>query len=287
MTVLVTGATGNVGRHVVDRLARAGAKVRAFTRRPGEAAFPDGVEVIGGDLSRPDTVAPALDGVERMYLFPQAYLTPWPESFADVIQTTELVELARKAGVRRLVMLGSSDPDFSGVGGLEQAVRESGLEWTILRPGEFAVNKLDYWAPSIRAAGVVRAAYADAQGTPIHEVDIAEVATAALLEDGHTGKHYELTGPEVLTVHEQVAAIAKGIGRPIRFEELTHEQAREELLGHGMPAEVIDELILAYPEGYADYTPPVSPAFQEVTGRPGRTLAEWAADHAAEFREEG
>lgn len=279
MPILVTGATGNVGRHVVDQLVAAGEAVRAVTRNRA-ATFPAGVEVFHGDLARPDTLLPAFDGVERMYLFPLAYLVPVIQSFSDVVDTTPVVELAAKAGVQRLVMLGSSDPDF---GGLEKAVEETIPEWTILRPGEFAVNKLDYWAPTIRAEGVVRAAYADAKGTPIHEADIADVAVAALLEDGHAGRHYDLTGPEALTLREQVRAIATGAGRDIRFEELTHEQARAELIEQGMAAEVVDELILWYPDGYAELEPEVHPP-DRITGRPARTLVQWAADHADAFR---
>jgi uncharacterized protein YbjT (DUF2867 family) len=280
LPILVTGATGNVGRNVVDQLVAAGEEVRAVTRNPAAATFPDGVEVVEADLARPETLLPALEGVERMYLFPLAYLTPVIQSFSDVVPTTEVVELAKKVGVRRLVMLGSSDPDFEG---LERAVEQSVPEWTILRPGEFAVNKLDYWAPSIRAEGVVRSAYPDARGTPIHEADIADVAIAALLEDGHAGARYELTGPQALTLREQVEAIAAGAGREIRFEELTHEQARAELIAQGMLPEVVDELILWYPEGYESFMPPVHPA-DRITGRPARTLTQWAADHAASFR---
>ncbi|HEU5108113.1 MAG TPA: NAD(P)H-binding protein, partial [Micromonosporaceae bacterium] len=197
MTILVTGATGNVGRNVVEGLVRAGAKVRALTRTPDRFRFPDEVEVVGGDLAAPETVRPALAGVEALYLFPLAYLTPQIRSFEDVITTEAIVGLAAAAGVGRVVMLGSSDPDFLG---LERVVEESGMAWTILRPGEFAVNKLDQWGPSIRSGDVVRTAYADAWGTPIHEADIADVAVAALLEDGHAGAHYELTGPAALTL---------------------------------------------------------------------------------------
>jgi uncharacterized protein YbjT (DUF2867 family) len=282
MTILVTGATGNVGRNVVEGLVRAGAKVRALTRNPGRFPFPDEVEVVGGDLAAPETVRPALAGVEALYLFPLAYLTPHVRTFDDVITTEALVGPAAAAGVRRVVMLGSSDPDFLG---LERVVEESGMEWTILRPGEFAVNKLDQWGASIRSAGLVRAAYADARGTPIHEADIADVAVAALLEDGHAGAHYELTGPAALTMREQVAAIAEGIGRPIRFEEISHAQARAELIAAGIAPEIVDEMILWYPDNYATLVPSVSPA-TAVTGRPARTLAQWAADHADDFRQE-
>lgn len=279
MPILVTGATGNVGHHVVEQLIAAGEQVRAVTRNRA-ATFPDGVEAFHGDLARPDTLLPAFDGVERMFLFPLAYLVPVVQSFSDAIDTTPVVELAGKAGVRRVVMLGSSDPDY---GELEQRITETIPEWTLLCPGEFAVNKLDWWAPSIKAAGVVRAAYADAKGTPIHEADIADVAVAALLEDGHAGKRYDLTGPQALTLREQARAIAAGVGREIRFEELTHEQARAELIDQGVAAEVVDELILWYPDNYAELEPEVHPS-ERITGRPSRTLARWAADHADAFR---
>lgn len=272
---MVTGATGNVGRHVVAGLLRAGERVRAVTRSPERAALPAGVEVVRGDLADPESFANAFAGVSRMFVFPLAYLAPVLRSMADVAETTGLVKVAAAAGVRRMVMLGSSDSLF----GMERAVESSGCEWTILRPGEFAVNKLDHWAPMIRAGDVVRAAYPDASGVPVHEADIAEVAVRALLGDGHHGRRYELTGPQTLTLREQAAAIAAGIGRPVRFEEVTPERSRAELVGLGLPADVVDHMILAHP---AD-PPPVSPAFEEVTGRRGRTLAEWAADHAADF----
>lgn len=273
--ILVTGATGNVGRHVVLGLLRAGARVRAVTRDPARAALPAPVEVVQGDLADPESFVDAFGGVSRMFVFPLAYLAPVLRSMADVAETRALVRVAAAAGVRRMVMLGSSDSLF----GMERAVESSGCEWTILRLGEFAVNKLDYWAPTIRAEGVVRAAYPEASGAPVHEADIAEVAVAALLGEGHHGRRYELTGPEALTVRAQVAAIAAGIGRPVRFEEVTPERSRAELLGLGLPADVVDHMILVRPAA----PPPVSPAFEEVTGRRGRTLAEWAADHATEF----
>ena len=273
--ILVTGATGNVGRHVVAGLLRAGEQVRAVTRSPERAALPAGVEVVRGDLAHPESFVDAFAGVSRMFVFPLAYLAPVLRSMADVAETTALVKVAAAAGVRRMVMLGSSDSLF----GMERAVESSGCEWTILRPGEFAVNKLDHWAPMIRAGDVVRAAYPDASGAPVHEADIAEIAVAALLGDSHHGRRYELTGPQALTLREQVAAIAAGIGRPVRFEEVTPERSRAELVELGLPADVVDHMILAHPSA----PPPVSPAFEEVTGRRGRTLAEWAAHHAADF----
>lgn len=277
--ILVTGATGNVGRHVVAGLRRAGVGVRAVTRSPARAGLPAGVEVVRGDLAHPESFVDAFAGVTRMFVFPLAYLAPVLRGMSDVAETTALVKFAAEAGVRRMVMLGSSDSLF----GMERAVESTGCEWTILRPGEFAVNKLDHWAPMIRAGDVVRSAYPEASGAPVHEADIAEVAVEVLLSDGHHGRRYELTGPQALTLREQVAAIATGLGRPVRFEEVTPAESRVELLGFGLPADVVDHMFLAHPAGQAA----VSPAFEEVTGRSGRTLAKWAADHAADFAPDG
>ncbi|MCT2583320.1 NAD(P)H-binding protein [Actinophytocola gossypii] len=273
--ILVTGATGNVGRHVVSGLLRAGERVRAVTRSPSSAGLPDGVEVVRGDLAHPETFATAFTGVTRMFVFPLAYLRPVLRDLSDVIEATDLVKVAAAAGVRRMVMLGSSDSLFD----MELAVESSGCEWTILRPGEFAVNKLDHWAPMIRAHGAVRSAYPEACGAPIHEADIADVAVAALLDDTHTGRRYELTGPESLTLREQVAAIATGINRPIRFEEVTPEESRTDLLALGLPPDVVDHMFLAHPPGPA----PISPTYEQITGHPPRTLTRWAADHAPAF----
>ncbi|MEU0518183.1 NAD(P)H-binding protein [Streptosporangium sp. NPDC006007] len=287
MTILVTGATGNVGRLVVRRLAEAGEDVRVLTRAPETASFPEGVQVVQGDLTRPETVRPALEGVERMYLFP--------------VTTTarEVVGLAGKAGVRRIVTLSSGavtmgvDTDFHLP--VERAVEESGLEWTHVRPGEFMLNKLWLWGPSIRAESVVRDPFPEMAWYPVHEEDTADVAAAALLEDGHDGAAYTLNGPGPITRREQVDAIGSAIGRAIRFEVVTPEQARELYRRQGGFAAQNADFLL----GFADYSgaetdleavvefapaaPGPMPTAEQVTGRPARTFAEWAHDHARHF----
>ncbi|MFI1169763.1 NAD(P)H-binding protein [Streptomyces sp. NPDC020801] len=274
MTILVTGATGNVGRHVVDRLVAAGRGVRALTRDPGAAAFPACVEVVRGDLARPRTLQAALRGVDRMYLFPVADTAP------------EVMAAVKDAGVRRIVVL-SSDAVTDGTDiahhlPVERAVEASGIAWTHVRPGEFALNKLSIWARSIRAEGVVRAAYPGARGVPVHEKDIAAVAVAALLEDGHEGATYSVTGPQSLTQREQVRAIGAGIGRTIRFEEVTPRQARDDMVRQGFPPQIAD-YVLAFQAKWAKEPATVDPAVERVTGRPARTLAQWAADHVADL----
>ncbi|MCP2258344.1 Uncharacterized conserved protein YbjT, contains NAD(P)-binding and DUF2867 domains [Streptoalloteichus tenebrarius] len=277
MTILVTGATGSVGRHVVNQLLAEGQRVRALTRDPAAAGLPSGVEVARGDLRSPGTVSDALAGVDRMYLFPV------PET------AREVVELAVGAGVRRIVVLSSSSTVdrrrtnwSAGEGHLavERAVEDAGVEWTFVRPAGFAGNVLE-WAPSIRAEGVVRAPHAAARQALIHEADIAEVATTALLRDGHAGGRYLLTGSEAISRVEQARAIGEAIGRPVRFEEITPERYRE-LVGPYLGDEIVD-MLLGY-WGDAVHTPDrVTPTVEEVLGRPPRDFAQWARDHVADF----
>ncbi|MEV6232680.1 NAD(P)H-binding protein [Saccharopolyspora shandongensis] len=279
MAILVTGATGTVGRHVVDGLLRARQQVRALTRDPATAALPSEVEVHQGEIGRIDTVHTALAGVDRMYLFP----------VLDGLD--EFIDMAVQAGVRRIVVLSSDSsvnvvlPTNREAGehhlAVERAVEASGVEWTHLRPGAFAGNAID-WAPSIQAERVVRAPYAAGAQSVIHSADIADVATIALLEDGHAGAKYRLTGPEAITRAEQVRVIAKVLGTDIRFEEITAAQWRDSVRAY-LP-EVAMDMLLGYWAHAVDNPDPVYPTVTEVTGRPARTFADWAADNVASFR---
>ncbi len=297
MTILVTGATGNIGRCVVDRLVDAGQRVRAMTRDPRAARLAAGVEVVQGDFERPETWSEALGGVERVYLFPFAYVVP--ESGIS------FVDQAVKAGVRRFVVHSAAaagfdpgdDPGDRSLSPLRrhlaeerQAHRELELmveatdaEWTHVRPGLLAVNALG-WAERIRAERVVRAPYGTAGYPVVHEADIAEVAVAALLTDSHLGAVYTITGTVKVSQAEQVQAIAAAIGNEIRFEELTPEQARAQWIQDGYPEESADWLIglLAVSANGPGSLPPTG-TFQQITGRPPRTFAQWALDHAADF----
>ncbi|MEU9310355.1 SDR family oxidoreductase [Streptomyces sp. NPDC048256] len=276
----MTGATGNVGRHVVDQLLAAGAAVRTLTRDPAGARLPAEAEVVEGDLTRPETVEPALKGVSALFLFPA------PGTAGPVLRA------ARECGVRRVVLLSSSAVEFDTEGSddaivayhkeIERQVETSGLEWTFVRPGAFAVNTLQ-WAPQIRAGGVVRGAYAGAEMSLIHERDIADVAARVLLTEGHAGAKYVLTGPESLTQAEQARRIGEAVGRPVRYEELTPEAAREQMIENRVPAEFAD-MLLTFQAGLVGVPADVSPGVEEITGRPARTFDQWCADHVADFR---
>ena len=270
MTVVVTGATGLVGRRLVERLRLEGEPVRAVTRDPGRARLPGDVEVVQGDLGSPERMAEVFAGADRLHLM----TTHEP---AQLDAAPAVARSARDAGVRRVTVM-------SGGGDETQldAVRAAGLPWTHLQPGEFMANTLD-WAHQIRDQEVVRAPFGGWLSAMIHEDDIAAVAQAALTSGGHDGDTYILTCEEELTRVEVVRLIGAAIGRDIRFEELTPEQARSYWTSEeGYPDEVVDWFLeLGSGPG------PVSAAtktIREVTGRPARTFAEWAEEHADDFR---
>ncbi|MFD9254503.1 SDR family oxidoreductase [Streptomyces bottropensis] len=271
--LLVTGATGTVGRQVVAELLARGHAVRALTRDASRADFPAEVEVVQGDLAEPDSLIPALDGVTGVHLitFGGAY-------FAPLETGPRILELARAAGVRRITVLHGGGPTP-----LEDAVRaDDGVDRTVLMPVEFMANALE-WADGIVASDEVREPFVSRLSAMVHEGDIGAVAAVALTEEGHAGQEYVITGPELLTVGDKVAAIAAARGREIVLTELTEEQAVAQCRAAGHPDEVIGFLVEAYGN-----TPEVGrtvvDTVEKVTGNPARTFAQWAARHADVFR---
>ncbi|MGA4801552.1 NAD(P)H-binding protein [Streptomyces lavendulocolor] len=269
---LVTGATGTVGRQVVAELLRLGRPVRALTRDPAKADLPGGVEVVRGDLTDPESLTAALDGVSGLHL-----ITFGGEYFAPLETGPRIVELAREAGVRRVTVLNGGGPTP-----LEDAVRASDLPWTVVTPVEFMANALE-WADGIRTRDEVCEPFVGRLSAMVHEGDIGAVAAVALTEDGHAGQEYLVTGPELLTVRDKADAIAAARGRAVRLVELSEAEAVARWRAEGRPQDVIDFLL----EVYGD-TPPegrtVLDTVQKVTGRPARTFAEWARAHAGAFR---
>ncbi|PSK95917.1 uncharacterized protein YbjT (DUF2867 family) [Murinocardiopsis flavida] len=283
MPILVTGATGTVGGVLVRRLVEAGHEVRALTRDPASPAaarLPKEVEVVQGDFGSPGTLVPAFRGVERMHLVAQ-------DGYGALMTGGRILELAEQAGVRRITHLGHNDtsrddddPMEADHRALHRAIEASGLEWTHVWPGEFMANTLE-WAGSIAAEGVVRAPFGDWNTALVHEADIAAVAMAALLEDGHAGKAYQPTGPEPVRRRDAVRMIGDALGKPVEYIELTAEQAREHW-ADTYPPEVI-EWFLEMGEDTPDMGW-VSPDVEAVTGRPALGFAQWAVEHADDFR---
>lgn len=272
MKILITGATGRVGRYLVEQLAEAGHQVRALTRNPAKANFPAGVEVVVGDLTQPATLAAALEGVTGLHL-----ITFGGDNYAALETGHEIVAMAEKAGVQRVTVL-------RGVGGsaLEEAVQSSALAWTFLQPVEFMSGALD-WADSIRTENSIKMPFPDRKTAIVHDADIASVAMTALTEEGHSGKNYVITGSEVLTPRQMIPAISAAIGRDVQMIELTEAQAVEQWRAEGQAQDLIDFMLWVYgntpPEGYT-----VVPTVEQVTGRPARTFAQWAAEHVDHFR---
>jgi len=281
--VLVTGATGRVGRVVVDELLDEGVPVRALTRRPETARLPAAVEVVSGDLTVPESLDAALQGVGAVFL---VWTVP-PATAPAVVE-----RLATHA--RRVVFLSSPhrtphpffqqpNPAAALHADIERLIAASGLASTVIRPGMFASNALYWWAAPIRDAGVVRWPYGAAETAPIDERDVASVAARALYEDGHAGGDYVLTGPDSLSQAEQVGIIGDVIGRRIQFEELSPEEFRRETAGSWPPL-VVDMLLAAW--GATIGRPAfVTSAVSDVVGSPPRTFRQWVADHAAAFLE--
>nr|WP_216853660.1 NAD(P)H-binding protein [Phytoactinopolyspora halotolerans] len=230
-----------------------------------------------GDLTQPDALDAALDGVDAVFLL-------WP-LFTTEAAPAAVGAIARHA--RRVVYLsamsGNGDERPDGFWGeIEELIERSGVEWTFLRGGGFATNLLG-WADQIRTDGVVRWPYGGAGRSLIHEADIADVAVRALLDDGHTGRTYSLTGPEVVTQAEQVRIIGEAIGREVRWEELPPDGARKQLLAEWGDEGYVDTALRAWAD-MVDNPEPVTDTVEQVTGRPARTFRQWAIDHADDFR---
>ncbi|MFE3450057.1 NAD(P)H-binding protein [Nonomuraea sp. NPDC059194] len=285
--ILVIGATGTIGRPLIDLLAGANTKVRAVTRTTAPAVLPATVpatvEVVIGEPSRPSTLAGHLDGVTALFLHPRAV----SEAAA------ELVALAKKHGVRRVVALSAINIDepldhqpsrFRGDRNkeAEEAAVASGLEWTSLRASSFAVNALTSWSGQIKAGDVVRGPYAGFAETPIDERDLAAVAAHALLTDDLVNQRTYLTGPQALTHAQMVEIIGRTIGRPLSYTEVPPEAAAQGLIARGIPEPFVTALMARYARDLGK-SPRVTDDVARILGRPAHTFASWAEEHASAF----
>ncbi|AXB47665.1 SDR family oxidoreductase [Amycolatopsis albispora] len=278
MTVLVTGARGNIGSSLVAELARRGHPVRASARDVTALKVPDGVETVQLDLLAPDNAEAALAGVGAIFLYPTARVAP-----------VDFLAAAEKAGVSYVVLLSSPDVYEGALDNplrlahlpVEEAVRGSGLRHTVIYPGWLATNALRDWGEQIRTGDRVGLFHPDARFTPIHADDIAEVAAELLTTDRYPGTTLTLTGPESLSQAEIVAVLAEEVGRPIAVDALTREQVHERR-PHWMPAAILDHLISGA-ERAATMPAPVNNTVERFTGHPPRGFRQWAAEHRAEF----
>lgn len=271
MTFLITGATGNVGRHLVSQLLDAGHHVRALTRDPQRAELPAGAEVVAGDLTDTASLTAAFDGVSAVHLI------GFGSNYVPLANSDEIVSLAASSGVRKATLL-RGDVEK---GPMEHALEKSSLEWTFLSPVEFMSNALE-WAESIRTEAVVREGFVGMKSAMVHDADIASVAGTALTSEGHGGQEYLLTGPEALTMPERVAILSSGLGREIEFVELSQDEVVASWRAAGFSESDVEFFLMVRtnpPE--AGYT--VLPTVADVTGKPARTFAQWVQENAAAF----
>jgi uncharacterized protein YbjT (DUF2867 family) len=279
---LVTGATGNVGGPVARQLHEQGHSVRALVRDPSRAAsLPARIELAVGDFGDPESVSKAVQGVEAIFLMQVAGGTEQ--------QTKTMIDAARDAAVPRIVLFSSvaarllpPDPFGAALAAREQALRESGLGVTYLRPNAFASNAF-WWRDSIRAGKVVDPT-GDGRKGVIDPEDIARVAVAALTDDGHVGKGYFLTGPEALTSREQVEIIAEVTGRSIDVQDVTPHEFAQAAIQRGTPPEeahLIERMNEALRGGRSGF---VTDDVENLTGTPPGTFRAWCERHADAFR---
>ncbi|HEY4742602.1 MAG TPA: NAD(P)H-binding protein [Candidatus Acidoferrales bacterium] len=280
--ILVIGATGTVGRQVVSQLAATGAQIRAMVRNPDAARTPPQVEVVRGDLTLPDTLDGCFDGIDTVFLV-------WSAPPAAVVPALERITKHARRIVFLSAPLKTAHPLFQQPNSLramfeqiERVVEISGCQWTFLRPGMFAANSLNWWAPQIRVGDVVRWPYLAAPTAPVDERDIAAVAVRALSEGGHAGAEYVLTGPQSLSQFEQLSTIGRVVGRSFRIDEISPDEARRELLTIG-PLVAVDMLLAAWAAAIGQPAH-VTSTVEDITGAPARTFLDWAKDNATEFR---
>ncbi len=283
MIHLITGATGNIGSLVVDRLLAMGIRPRVFTRDAEKAKgrFCDRVDIVVGDLEDDASVERSLAGVDVLFLV---------NSGAGLERRDEAAAAAAKAaGVRRLVKLSSIDARQQNVGtGVwhargEAAIRASGVPFTFVQPSGFMSNAL-YWAGGIKAKGVVRSATGDGRIPFIHPHDIADVSVKALTTEDHVGEALGITGPEALTYAEMTAEIAAAVGRDIAYEAMAEEEAREQQVAWRTPPAMVEARLSIFRAIREGKLAEVTDGVERTLGRPALSFRQWARENAGAFR---
>ncbi|NEA34559.1 NAD(P)H-binding protein [Streptomyces sp. SID13031] len=273
--ILITGATGNVGRELTAQLPADAIRLLSRTPVARNAEPSRRPETVVGDLGEAAGLAAALDGVDTVFLI-------WPFLSAEAAPVV-LAELGRG---RRIVYLSSSglaeghdDPINRMHAEVEQLVEDHAASWTILRSNTIASNARG-WAAQIRSTGVVRGPDIPATAV-VHERDLASVAARALTSSELSGRRLVLTGPAVVSRAEQVAALGAALGRELRFEAVSAEEARAQMLADGRPAALVEALLANVGRPPSSL---VTSTIEEVTGAPARSFGLWAGEHAGEFR---
>ncbi|WP_330270115.1 NAD(P)H-binding protein [Lentzea sp. NBC_00516] len=275
MTILVTGARGNVGRRVLQGLYAAGHSLRASGRNPAELDVPNGVETVALDLNDPETFVAALAGVSKVLLY------------AEPDGIVRFLDEAEKAGVEKVVVLSSNtvegpdaenDPLAHHHKVVEDAVVASGLTYTILRPGAFMGNAFG-WSYSLKAGDTIDQVFPEAQVAPVHEDDIADVAVVALTEKTLEGQTVSLSGPESLTFRQELEIIGEVLGRDLVINALSREEG-EAQMSNFVPPPILASLLAQW-EAAVGVVADTGATAERITGKPARTFRQWVEEHSA------
>jgi uncharacterized protein YbjT (DUF2867 family) len=280
--VLVTGATGNTGSGLVPALRSAGVDVRAFVRDESKAQpLKDaGAEVVVGDLDRPETIEPAVEGVDKIYLL------TW-NGPTQAQQAENVIKVAKRAGNPHIVRHSMWGPERSRIikqgDQVEKAVKSSGLPWTLLKPTFYMQNTM-MAAQTITSDGVIYWDMKDGKLGMIDVRDIVDVAVAVLTGTGHEAKSYILTGPAAISFHDVAAAFSKVLGKDVKYVSVPGEASLDSMISMGLPewiAKGYVELSEGFSEGFANRA---TDNVAILTGHPARTFEQFARDYAQVFR---
>jgi uncharacterized protein YbjT (DUF2867 family) len=281
MTYLITGATGDVGARVVQHLLERRLRPRILARNEARARllFGDRVDLFLGDLSEPDSLRTALRGVDALYLVNVGPQIPERDQLA--------ASISKEMGVKKIVKLSSLDVEHGLAIGAwheagEAAIRASRVPFIFVRPTGFMSNLLA-WANSIKTEQIVRSSTAEGRRPFIHSEDIAAVSVVGLVTDTYLGQVLPITGPQSLTFREVAAIIAEAIGRPLKYEAISDDDARERYAKiSGSPKETEAHVVLwrAIREGrLASVTHDV----ERILGRQPISLSQWVKENAGAF----
>jgi uncharacterized protein YbjT (DUF2867 family) len=282
MTYLITGATGGIGSLAVERLIQRGERPRVFVRDAAKAyaLYGNRVDVFTGDLADAATLRPALAGVDALLL-----INVGPDL---AMRDEAAADAAKSAGVSHLVKLSSIDAREQNVGtGVwhargESAIRAAGISFTFVQPSGFMVNTL-FWAKSIKAEGIVRAATGEGKISFIHSRDIADVAIKALTTREHVGSSLGITGLEALSYAEMTAKIGAAIGKPLQFQAISDEEARQQQIAWGAPAPLVEARLSIFRAIREGRLAAVTDTVESVLGRKPISFDQWARENAAAF----
>ncbi len=278
--ILITGATGHIGKELIPLLLESGQPLRVFVRDERKVAHLDPhIERVAGDLNDPASLISAMQGVDQIFLV----------TF-ETRQDVHVLAAAKGAGVQHIVKLSTLEAAHPNIkigqwhAEREELIRASGLDWTFLRPGMFMSNTIDWWSDSIKGQGAVYFPGGKGKVAPVDPADVAAVAALALTHSGHSRQAYELTGPELLTMREMVQIISRTLAKPLQYTDIPPIAARLWMLKSGMDKTLVNALMEMLASLRKNQGAICTETVRQVTGREPRSFEAWCKNHIGAFQ---